>query len=55
VEQHFKNGDFERWFKDVLADDSVVESIKSIRESSNLTGDEIRAQMVAVIAPHYRK
>jgi hypothetical protein len=55
VEQHFKNGDFERWFKDVLADDSIVESIKSIRESSNLTGDEIRAQMVAVIAPHYRK
>lgn len=54
VEQHCRNGDFERWFKEVLADESTVEAIKSVRESE-LSGDAMRAQLVAVIATKYRK
>ncbi len=54
VELHCRNGDFERWFKEVLADESSVESIRSVRES-NLSGDEMRAQLVTVIAQRYRK
>ena len=53
IQNHLMGGDFERWFKDALADDSSTESLKSIRES-NFTGEEIRAKIVAVIAPRYR-
>jgi hypothetical protein len=54
IEQHCRNGDFERWFKEVLADESTVEGIRSIRES-NLSGTDMKTQLVAIIAPHYRK
>jgi HPt (histidine-containing phosphotransfer) domain-containing protein len=53
VAAHCQNGDFERWFKDVLADETAAESIQRIRES-NLSGEEMRALVVAAIAPRYR-
>ena len=53
IQNHLMGGDFERWFKEALADDSSAESLKSIRES-NFTGEELRAKIVAVIAPRYR-
>ena len=53
IQNHMKSGDFERWFKDVLADDSSAQALRSIRES-NYVGDELRSKMVAVISPRYR-
>ena len=53
LEQHCHNGDFERWFKEVLADESSAESLRSIREK-NSSGEELRTQMLAVITSKYR-
>ncbi len=53
VASHFQSGDFERWFKDVLADETSAQSLQKIRER-NLSGEELRSMMVAVIAPRYR-
>ncbi|MCL5068167.1 MAG: hypothetical protein M1368_07435, partial [Thaumarchaeota archaeon] len=53
IESHSKNGDFERWFNDVLADESSATSLKSIREE-NYGGVELKEKIVAVIAPRYR-
>ena len=53
IQNHVRSGDFERWFKDALSDDASAESLKSIRES-NSTGEELRAKIVAVIAPRYK-
>ncbi|MGI0084116.1 MAG: hypothetical protein ACREBQ_03450, partial [Nitrososphaerales archaeon] len=53
LEQHFRSGDFERWFKDVLADESSAESLRTIK-GKNCSGEELRTQMVAAIAPKYR-
>jgi hypothetical protein len=53
VAAHCQSGDFERWFKDVLADETAAQSIQKIRES-NVSGEEMRTMMVAAIAPRYR-
>ncbi|HVB12898.1 MAG TPA: hypothetical protein VNE86_07170, partial [Nitrososphaerales archaeon] len=53
IQNHMIGGDFERWFKEALTDDSSAESLRSIRES-NFTGEELRAKIVAVIAPQYK-
>lgn len=53
IQSHMSSGDFERWFKDALADDTSAESLKAIRES-NFAGEELRAKIVAVIAPRYK-
>ncbi|MGI0091822.1 MAG: hypothetical protein ACREBS_08940 [Nitrososphaerales archaeon] len=53
VELHCRNGDFERWFKDVLSDESSATSLMSIRESDS-EGEELKSKIVAVIAPRYR-
>ena len=53
IQNHMKSGDFERWFKDVLADDSSAQALRTIREG-NSVGDELRSRMVAVISPRYR-
>jgi hypothetical protein len=53
VATHCQSGDFERWFKDVLADEAAAQSIQKIRES-NVSGEEMRAMMVAAIAPRYK-
>ena len=53
IQNHMMGGDFERWFKEVLTDDSSAESLRSIRES-NFAGEELRAKIVAVIAPRYK-
>lgn len=50
---HCQSGDFERWFKDVLADETAAQSLKAIRES-NASGEDLRAMLIAAIAPKYR-
>jgi hypothetical protein len=53
IASHSHSGDFERWFKEVLADESAAESLRAIRES-NVTGEELRTMVVAAISPRYR-
>ena len=53
IENHSKSGDFERWFKDVIADDATAEALRTVRES-NFTGDDLRTKLVAVIIPRYK-
>lgn len=53
IENHSRSGDFERWFKDVIADDTTAEALRSVRES-NCSGDDLRTKLVAVIAPRYK-
>jgi uncharacterized coiled-coil protein SlyX len=53
MEAHSKNGDFERWFADVLSDFQSAEALRTIRES-NSSGEELRAQLIAVVAPRYK-
>jgi uncharacterized coiled-coil protein SlyX len=53
IQSHMKGGDFERWFKDVLEDQSSADALRSIRES-NYNGSELRAKIAAVIAPRYK-
>jgi uncharacterized Zn finger protein len=53
LELHSHNGDFERWFKDILSDETSSESLRAIRES-NCSGEDLRIQMVSAIAPKYR-
>jgi hypothetical protein len=50
---HTQSGDFERWFKEVLSDETSAQSLKSIRES-NVAGEDLRTMLVAAIAPRYR-
>ena len=54
LEAHSRNGDFERWFKDVLQDAYSADSLRAIREHGNFAGEELRSQIVAVISPRYR-
>ena len=54
LEAHSRNGDFERWFKDVLQDEYSADSLRAIREHGNIAGEELRSQIVAVISPRYR-
>jgi hypothetical protein len=53
IESHNRNGDFERWFKDVLSDEVCAASLQRIREG-NYTGEDLRTKLVTVIAPRYR-
>lgn len=53
IEYHTRNGDFERWFADVVTDAQCAESLKSIREAS-YGGEELRTKTIQVIAPKYR-
>ncbi len=53
IEYHTRNGDFERWFADVITDAQCAESLKSIREAS-YGGEELRTKTIQVIAPKYR-
>lgn len=53
VESHSRNGDFERWFKEALQDETSADSLKSIRES-NCAGEELRTKIIAVVAPRYK-
>ena len=53
IENHSRSGDFERWFKDVIADSTTAEALRSVRES-NCAGDDLRTKLVAVIAPRYK-
>ncbi|MHB1908521.1 MAG: hypothetical protein ACYCQJ_06575 [Nitrososphaerales archaeon] len=53
IATHLQNGDFERWFRDVLTDQDCATSLQGIRDS-NATGEELRAMLVAVVAPRYR-
>jgi chromosome segregation ATPase len=50
---HCQRGDFERWFKDVLSDETCAESLQKVRES-NVSGEELRTMVVAAIAPRYK-
>jgi predicted nucleic acid-binding Zn-ribbon protein len=50
---HCQSGDFERWFKEVLADETTAQSFQKIRES-NTSGEELRSMMIVAIAPRYR-
>lgn len=52
IESHSRSGDFERWFKEVVADDATAEALRSVRES-NCAGDDLRTKLVAVISPRY--
>ena len=54
IATHLQNGDFERWFRDVLTDQGCAASLQGIRDS-NATGEELRAMLVAVVAPRYRR
>lgn len=53
IASHIQNGDFERWFQDVLVDETSAHSLKIVRES-NVSGEELRTMLVAAIAPRYR-
>jgi hypothetical protein len=53
IEFHTRNGDFERWFADVLTDVQSAESLRGIREGA-VGGEELRAKTIEVIAPRYR-
>ena len=54
LQNHMSGGDFENWFKEVLSDADSAESIKAIRESGT-QGEELRKQILAVIAPKYKR
>lgn len=54
LQNHLRNGDFEKWFMDVLSDNGSADSIRSIRESSS-GGEELRTKIIAVIAPKYKR
>lgn len=54
LQNHMNNGDFEKWFEDVLSDKSSADAIKSIRESG-IKGEELRLKILAVIAPKYKR
>ena len=49
LESHVKNGDFEKWFVEVLSDESTAESFRKIREGG-FSGEELRSQVVSSVA-----
>ena len=51
LESHVQNGDFEKWFKEVLSDESTAGSFKKIREGG-FTGEELRSQVVSSVAKY---
>jgi len=54
LETHSRNGDFERWFQEVLQDAYCADSLRAIREHGNFQGEELRSQIIAVVSPRYR-
>lgn len=49
LESHVQNGDFEKWFAEVLADESTAESFRRIREGG-FSGEELRSQVASSVA-----
>ena len=47
VEFHFKRQDFEKWTKDVLADDELSRRISGIRRTAH--GEELREQITRLV------
>ena len=47
LEFHVPRGDMEKWFKDVLGDEKLAQSISKIRQQ-NLKGDQLRNQILNV-------
>jgi hypothetical protein len=49
---HNERGDFERWFREYVADHEAAESLRSIRES-NFSGEELRNRIISVVSGRY--
>ncbi|MBI3023812.1 MAG: hypothetical protein HYY68_08865, partial [Thaumarchaeota archaeon] len=49
LESHVQNGDFEKWFAEVLSDESTAESFRRIREGG-FSGEELRSQVASSVA-----
>ena len=54
LEAHSRNGDFERWFRDVLQDIYSADSFRAIRENGSYAGEELRTHLVAAVAQRYK-
>ena len=46
LEAHSSNGDFERWFKDVLQDEYSASSLRAIREHGSFAGEELGPRLL---------
>src|SRR5579884_668684 len=54
IQSHFDKGDFEKWFRDCLADESSANNLKAIKEQ-NISGEQLRAKILEVISQKYRQ
>ncbi|MEM0116943.1 MAG: hypothetical protein QXV32_00625 [Conexivisphaerales archaeon] len=54
IQSHFERGDFERWFREFVADETSAESIRAIKEQ-NLSGEQLRTRILEVISQKYKQ
>jgi len=54
IQSHFEKGDFEKWFRDCLADELSADNLKAIKEQ-NISGEQLRAKILEVISSKYKQ
>ncbi len=48
IDFHLKRGDFEKWIREVLGDETLSNNIAKIREKG-LTGEDARKQLIQIV------
>jgi hypothetical protein len=54
IDFHLKRGDFEKWIKEVLGDETLSNNILKIREKG-LVGEEAKRQLIRVVSRRLRE
>jgi hypothetical protein len=54
IDFHLKRGDFEKWIKEVLGDETLSNNILKIREKG-LVGEEAKKQLIRVVSRRLRE
>ncbi len=49
IDFHLKRGDFDKWVKDVLGDETLSKNISKVREKG-LIGDNAKKQLIKIIS-----
>ncbi|MGH8490311.1 MAG: phosphoglycolate phosphatase, partial [Gammaproteobacteria bacterium] len=50
---HLRNGDYSRWFREVLKNQDLAAEVARIEQSEKLSPGESRAQIKGIIEQHY--
>jgi hypothetical protein len=52
---HLSEGDYERWFREMIRDDDLADRAKELRRNGDVSADESRQQIFDFIRKKYEK